>query len=45
MDSGSHNPEKSKLKLKPSSSSESKYPEGKGSPTYSLVMELVSKLG
>ena len=28
-----------------SSSSESKHPKGKGSPTYILVMELVSKLG
>jgi hypothetical protein len=44
MDSGSLSPEKSRAKLRPSSSSESRHPEGKGSPTYVLVTELVSKL-
>lgn len=35
----------SRAKLGPSSSSESRYPEGKGNPAYILVTELVSKLG
>jgi hypothetical protein len=42
---GFHNPEKSRAKLGPSSSLESKHPEGKGSLIYILVAELVSKLG
>jgi hypothetical protein len=45
MDSGSRSPEKSRPKLGPSSSSESRHPEGKGRLTYNLVTELVSKLG
>jgi hypothetical protein len=45
MDSRSRSPEKSRAKLGPYSSLESKDPEGKGSPTYILVTELVSKLG
>jgi hypothetical protein len=44
MDSGSLSPEKSRAKLGPSSYSKSSHPEGKGSPTYIRVMELVSKL-
>jgi hypothetical protein len=45
MDLGSLSPEKSRAKLGPSSSLESRHPEGKGSPTYIRVIELVSKLG
>jgi hypothetical protein len=45
MDSRSHSPEMSKLKLGLSYSLESKHPEGKGSLTYTLVIELLLKLG
>jgi hypothetical protein len=45
MDSRSHSPEKSRPKLGPSSSLESRHPEGKGRLAYSLVTEVVSKLG
>jgi hypothetical protein len=45
MDLGSLSPEKSRPKLGPSSSSESRHLDGKGRPTYNPVTVLVSKLG